>query len=72
MKMEEMLEEVEKDFNMSGLSDGLYGHYAATVAKKAVISVVKELVSSYQQGSLCVSDMNDEVEKIIDMSNCDT
>lgn len=67
VSIEKILSDVEDSFEMGGLSSGLYGDYAAQVAKVAVKKTVEELVARYQSGSLYVSDMNSEVEKVLDM-----
>ena len=41
--IEKHLEEVENEYEMGGLSTGLYGDYATEVAKRVVASIGREL-----------------------------
>ena len=49
------LEEVQDEYNMGGLSDGLYGNYATEVAKRTVNTVLQgvvEMVGKLKQKEL--------------------
>jgi len=54
-QIEETKKEIEQKYQMSGLSDGLYGDYATDVAKSSIIKILEQLVerekSKYIKGS---------------------
>lgn len=47
--VKEHLEEVQDEYNMGGLSDGLYGNYATEVAKRTVNTVLLGVVERVEK-----------------------
>lgn len=41
---DEIKREVESEYGMGGLSDGLYGDYASEVAKRSLVKMYQELI----------------------------
>ena len=67
IKVQEILDAVESEYDMGGLSSGLYGEYAADVAERVARASVDQLVSEYKNGKIYVSDMQERLSKILSM-----
>lgn len=57
MNIEQIMLDVQKEFESSGLTDGLYGDFAREVAKRAIACNRTELIEKFEQ--LLIND-NDE------------
>lgn len=67
IKVQKILDELESEWDMSGLSCDLYAEYATIVAERVARAAVDQLVAEYKCGKICVSDMQKRLPKILNM-----
>lgn len=66
LKIQEIKDEVEHEYAMGGLSDGLYGYYAEEVAKRAVSFHTQEIREKVEGMKLVLNPVKDIPEEIVE------